>query len=114
MLPAVVSWGVMSDIKELNQIVRDIITAKYNQPASPVNYTVWYEYVSGKNPKLKKTIDSAIEECDSSHTVWPMAFAVLEINKKHLQTAILCSKNHNGKFCRMKYFQKNKKLEKDN
>jgi diguanylate cyclase len=33
---------------------------KYNQPASPVNYTVWYEYVSGKNPKLKKTIDSAI------------------------------------------------------
>jgi diguanylate cyclase len=34
---------------------------KYNQPASPVNYTVWYEYVSGKNPKLKKTIDSAIE-----------------------------------------------------
>ena len=34
---------------------------KYNQPASPVNYTVWYEYVSGKNPKLKKSIDSAIE-----------------------------------------------------
>lgn len=34
---------------------------KYKQPASPVNYTVWYEYVSGKNPKLKKTIDSAIE-----------------------------------------------------
>jgi diguanylate cyclase len=34
---------------------------KYNQPASPVNYTVWYEYVSGKNPKLKKNIDSVIE-----------------------------------------------------
>jgi len=35
--------------------------AKYNQPASPVNYTVWYEYVSGKNPKLKKAVDSSIE-----------------------------------------------------
>jgi diguanylate cyclase len=35
--------------------------AKYNQPASPVNYTVWYEYVSGKNLKLKKAIDSSIE-----------------------------------------------------
>ncbi len=35
--------------------------AKYNQPASPVNYTVWYEYVSGKNLKLKKIIDSSIE-----------------------------------------------------
>ncbi len=35
--------------------------AKYNQPASPVNYTVWYEYVSGKNRKLKKAMDSSIE-----------------------------------------------------
>lgn len=31
--------------------------AKYNLPANPVNYTVWYEYVSGKNLKLKKAID---------------------------------------------------------
>jgi diguanylate cyclase len=35
--------------------------AKYNQPASPVNYTVWYEYVSGKNQKLKKAIDASIK-----------------------------------------------------
>ncbi len=35
--------------------------AKHSQSASPVNYTVWYEYVSGKNLKLKKTIDAAIE-----------------------------------------------------
>ncbi len=31
--------------------------SKYNLPANPVNYTVWYEYVSGKNLKLKKAID---------------------------------------------------------
>ncbi len=31
--------------------------SKYNLPANPVNYTVWYEYVSGKNSKLKKAID---------------------------------------------------------
>jgi len=36
--------------------------AKYNHSASPVNYTVWYEYVSGKNLKLKKAIDSSIKE----------------------------------------------------
>jgi len=35
--------------------------AKHNQPASPVNYTVWYEYVSGKNQKLKNAIDSSIQ-----------------------------------------------------
>ncbi|MCK5165652.1 MAG: GGDEF domain-containing protein [Desulfobacula sp.] len=35
--------------------------AKYNLPANPVNYTVWYEYVSGKNMKLKKAIDHSFE-----------------------------------------------------
>lgn len=35
--------------------------AKYNLPVNPVNYTVWYEYVSGKNIKLKKAIDHSIE-----------------------------------------------------
>ncbi len=35
--------------------------AKNNLPASPVNYTVWYEYVSGKNLKLKKAIDQSFE-----------------------------------------------------
>ncbi len=35
--------------------------AKYNLPANPVNYTVWYEYVSGKNMKLKKAIDTSLD-----------------------------------------------------
>jgi len=35
--------------------------AKYNLPANPVNYTVWYEYVSGKNMKLKRAIDQSVE-----------------------------------------------------
>ena len=35
--------------------------AKYNLPANPVNYTVWYEYVSGKNVKLKKAIDKSFK-----------------------------------------------------
>lgn len=34
--------------------------SKYNLPVNPVNYTVWYEYVSGKNLKLKKAIDHSI------------------------------------------------------
>jgi len=34
---------------------------KYNLPANPVNYTVWYEYVSGKNIKLKKAIDTSLD-----------------------------------------------------
>lgn len=35
--------------------------SKYNLPANPVNYTVWYEYVSGKNIKLKKAIDNSLD-----------------------------------------------------
>ena len=35
--------------------------AKHGLPASPVNYTVWYEYVSGKNLKLKNAVDASIE-----------------------------------------------------
>ncbi|MFH2090759.1 MAG: GGDEF domain-containing protein [Pseudomonadota bacterium] len=35
--------------------------AKHDLPADPVNYTVWYEYVSGKNAKLKKAIDHSFE-----------------------------------------------------
>jgi diguanylate cyclase len=37
------------------------LITKYNLAANPVNYTVWYEYVSGKNLKLKKAIDYSIE-----------------------------------------------------
>jgi diguanylate cyclase len=35
--------------------------AKYNLPANPVNYTVWYEYVSGKNMKLRKAVDNSMK-----------------------------------------------------
>lgn len=35
--------------------------AKHNLSAIPVNYTVWYEYASGKNPKLKQAIDRRLE-----------------------------------------------------
>lgn len=35
--------------------------AKYNLSANPVNYTVWYEYVSGKNLKLKRAMDRVID-----------------------------------------------------
>ncbi len=34
--------------------------AKYKLSANPINYTVWYEYVSGKNLKLKQALDTAI------------------------------------------------------
>ena len=33
---------------------------QYKIPATPLNYAVWYEYVSGKNYHLKKAIDSSI------------------------------------------------------
>ena len=36
--------------------------ARHNLPADPVSYTVWYEYVSGKNTKLKKAIDLSFEK----------------------------------------------------
>ena len=38
------------------------LLAKHNLSANPVNYTVWYEYVSGKNIKLKKAVDRLIRE----------------------------------------------------
>jgi diguanylate cyclase len=36
--------------------------AQHNLSATPVNYTVWYEYASGKNPKLRHAIDQMIEK----------------------------------------------------
>ena len=36
--------------------------AQHNLSATPVNYTVWYEYASGKNPKLRQTIDLMLEK----------------------------------------------------
>lgn len=36
--------------------------AQHNLSATPVNYTVWYEYASGKNPKLRQTIDQMLKK----------------------------------------------------
>lgn len=38
------------------------LLAKHNLCANPINYTVWYEYVSGKNVKLKQAVDRLILE----------------------------------------------------
>ena len=35
--------------------------AKHNLPATPVNYTVWYEYVSGRNLRLKNAVDRSLQ-----------------------------------------------------
>ena len=35
---------------------------KHAIPPTPVNYAVWYEYVSGDNPELKAEIDMLIAE----------------------------------------------------
>ena len=35
--------------------------AKHNLPANPVNYTIFYEYASGKNLKLKTAMDNAFQ-----------------------------------------------------
>jgi len=47
--------------------------AKYNLSANPVNYTVWYEYVSGKNLKLNRAMDRIID-------------TNLPINNKNIET----------------------------
>ena len=51
-------------IEELHGYVRLIIPmmSKHYVPITPRNYTVWYEYVSGDNDELRKTIDAMIEE----------------------------------------------------
>jgi diguanylate cyclase len=38
------------------------LMAKHNVPTTPKNYTVWYEYVSGHNNELRKTIDKMIDK----------------------------------------------------
>ncbi len=35
---------------------------QYCLPANPLNYTLWYEYASGKNNELKKALDSLIKQ----------------------------------------------------
>ncbi len=38
--------------------------ARFNLPANPVNYTVFYEYASGRNASLRKAIAQTIENSD--------------------------------------------------
>lgn len=38
------------------------LMSKHSVPVTPRNYTVWYEYVSGNNNKLSKTIDMILEK----------------------------------------------------
>jgi len=38
------------------------LMSKYRTAATPVNYTVWYEYVAGNNPKLKKAVDALMKD----------------------------------------------------
>ena len=40
------------------------LMSEHGVPATPANYTVWYDYVSGKNKELKKIIDSMIERAE--------------------------------------------------
>jgi diguanylate cyclase len=37
------------------------LMSKYGIPATPTNYTVWYEYVAGQNLALKQQIDARVE-----------------------------------------------------
>ena len=37
-----------------------VCLAKYNLAANPINLTIFYEYVSGKNTALKQSIDKDI------------------------------------------------------
>ncbi len=51
----------------LNQVIQYLKRTlpemnKRRIPATPENYAVWYEYISGHNPKLSSTIDSYIKE----------------------------------------------------
>lgn len=38
------------------------LMAKHAIPASPQHYTVWYEYVTGRNPVLQEAIEEALQE----------------------------------------------------
>jgi diguanylate cyclase len=38
------------------------LMSQYDIPVTPKNYTVWYEYVSGTDSELRKTIDSLLEK----------------------------------------------------
>ena len=37
------------------------LMAKHGVPAHPVNYSIWYEYVSGRNTELKQALDRLLD-----------------------------------------------------
>lgn len=38
------------------------LMARHGVPAHPVNFSVWYEYVSGRNAELKQSLDRLLED----------------------------------------------------
>lgn len=59
--------GNKKSIEELHGYVRLILPlmSKHYVPITPKNYTIWYEYVSGENDELRKTIDAMLEKGES-------------------------------------------------
>lgn len=53
----------IDDSRRHLRIVLEYI-GKYNLSANPLNYSLWYEYVSGKNQSLNMVIDSCLENTD--------------------------------------------------
>lgn len=45
------------------------LMAKHAIPATPLHYTVWYEYVAGRNTELQETIEAALN--DQPHSLSP-------------------------------------------
>ena len=62
------SWGAdldhPDDIKVAAQRAKEALSAMTEKdiPSTPQNYTVWYTYVSGREPDLKRAIDKMIGE----------------------------------------------------
>ncbi|MCP5003254.1 MAG: GGDEF domain-containing protein [Planctomycetes bacterium] len=57
--------GVTTEsLDEIAEIVRLTLPlmAKHSIPKTPMNYTTWYNYVSGQNKELKETIGTIIEK----------------------------------------------------
>ncbi len=51
------------DAQKASEHLRQIIPLinKHKTPVNPVNYAVWYEYVSGDNEQLKRTLDLQLQ-----------------------------------------------------
>ena len=47
-------------IRIAETVIRDL--SKRNIPLAPENYTVWYHYLSGKNPDLSKAVETSLKD----------------------------------------------------